>query len=664
MAAAQIPGGFDEEGERVRRWFGCSFPARPPEAVSRLEAGQRLLSTGFPGQALKALEKAGDSVRTWACRAEAYLRLGKLPEAAEALERCRALGAPGAVAHLGALISLLGSRGEDARRDLAFLRAAEPRDALAWALGGVVEASLGRREEALELADHAIALRPKRAWPWAIRSLIHRESGGYTACLEDIGRAVSLEPRQGWLHQWRADSLERACRMEGAIAALDRALALNPDNPWAYAQRGHCLFYRKQYRRAAGDFTRASRLAPGTAAFLWRRSQARWLAGDAAGAARDLRACLRLEPRESRYELDLARLDLIAGRRRSALRRLRGLERKDGLDKAGIGYLRGMDLSLRKDHAGAAREFARAEDLARRSLSEAKFCDAGLSAMMRSLKFLADQEAHMPRKHRAQSTLILAGLGLHYPYQATLEVIKALSGCDTIFSNLAGVHAMEFLSLFCRDVRTISYERTGEEGFWADKVFSAVKPGRTVAFVTRGHPLVSGHLARELLQRARRKGVRVQSFGALSTMDSLLALSEEILFETHWSLQVFDCRLIADRQVTIQTSVPMIVYLGIYDPTPKRVKLFIDKLCAELAKRYPAGHKALLCERYDKRELEPVELRALRERLAKIEPDMFSTAILFLPAVKIAAPDVLKRLVEGDHAPSAGAAVRQRPSRV
>lgn len=232
--------------------------------------------------------------------------------------------------------------------------------------------------------------------------------------------------------------------------------------------------------------------------------------------------------------------------------------------------------------------------------------------------------------------LVLAGLGLDYPRQATLEVINELRGCDVVFSNLSGAEATRFLTLFCGDVRTVSYQGERDENRCASKIVSALKPGRRVAFVTRGHPLVSGNLAQTLMRLARRRGASVVSPPAISTIDAILSLSRENFQISSAALQIYDSRLVAEKRAIVQPGMPMILYLGLRRARgmPGKLAGYLNALFGRLSRFYPARHRVFLFgPRYDARVLEPLTLGRLKDRLSGEPPETLSSLILFVPAL-------------------------------
>lgn len=234
----------------------------------------------------------------------------------------------------------------------------------------------------------------------------------------------------------------------------------------------------------------------------------------------------------------------------------------------------------------------------------------------------------------APPILNITGLGLDFPRQVTLETLEVLSRSDVIANNLNAEGVLEFLSLFCKDIRTISFK--GERaGAWADEIFSMLEPGKTVTFVTRGHPLVSGHLAVELLQRAKKAGIRVRSYSAISTMDEILSLAQEALGETAWGLQVYDSSLLTAGVVVPQRGAPAVVYLGLSSGRSQadKARQLIMELDAVLSKAYPAEHEVVLyAPPYGERRYEKVRCGGLREALLRLDPRALSSIVLYFPA--------------------------------
>lgn len=513
---------------------------------------------------------------------------------------------------------------------------AHPRSPMAWALKGLLADNGGNGQAGRSLA-RAIRLRPQEAWPWALRSQWRRAQGDLGACRKDLDAALS-RGKSAWAHRLRAECLESLGEMEAAIADAQAAISMSPRRAELHELRGHCLFQKKDYRGADASFSRALRLDPKRTGLLERRADCRWLAGRGLEAIGDILRCLRLEPKSGRHRLRLARLLVLSGKAAGLTPLLRGLRgSKDPRESAGAGHLSGILSLRRRRFAQAAREFARAESIA--GGERDKSAGVAWSALARGLDFMKRHRKTLPEE-RGRPRLILAGLGLDYPYQATLELLGVLSDCDIIVNNLAGAEAMEFLSVFCRDVRTISFEGRHSRR-WADRVLRWLKPGLKVAFVTRGHPLVSGHLAHELIRRSRGEGIDLRCYGAISSVDQILALTGEVLGETFWGMQMVDSQLLNDEGLEYQTGLPLILYLSLPPGEGARAEQLrcVARLESWLKAAYPAGHRLFLFgPRYDLRRLEEARLEELPKRLRGVDERMFSSMILLVPPVKALAP--------------------------
>lgn len=451
-----------------------------------------------------------------------------------------------------------------------------------------------------------------------------------------LARALRRDPRDAFAWGLKAECLEKQGEMQAAVAAADHALSLAPREPALHELKGHCLFHRKDYAGAAKSFSRGLKLAPDSTALLARRANALWLSGLRAGAVEDLRRCVRLAPQDLERRLALLRLEILSGRGAKVLPELERLGRSPlPAQAAGAAYLKGVHLFRSGRYLASAREFEKAETAAREGHYPGRFIDAGYSRMARGFEFMRRHKRSTRRGERAQ--LILTGLGLDYPRQATLEVLQILSDCDIVVNNLAGAEAMEFLSFFCRDVRTVSFE--GEQPQrWADKIFGWIKPGNRVAFVTRGHPLVSGHLALSLLRRARRRGVEVGCYSAISSVDQMLSLTQEVLSETSWGLQVMDSQLLLTGKARPQPGLPLLLYLASAPNAPGHRRA-VARLCAAVRESYPDGQRVLLFgPRYDSRKLQELRVAGLEEFLARLERRMYSSTILLFPPARRLTP--------------------------
>lgn len=433
-----------------------------------------------------------------------------------------------------------------------------------------------------------------------------------------------------WGHRLKAESLEKAGFMAAAMPELERAVRLGPRDARLRAALGARLASMKQYRRAAAQYAEAIRLEPGRAEHRRQAARALWLAGRPRQAARELERCVELEPGSSEYRLEALWMRVRAGGAAGApLKRL--AQERDPALRAGAHFLAGLA------HLRRGRWRRAAKELERVSGAPMEGCQPeGYARMARSFSVLRREVAMEDKK---KGVLLVTGLGLDSPWQATLEVLQRLHECDVVFNNTHGVASARLLDALCEDVRPIAYHTDGEEGPWVRALFREIRPGRVVGFVTQGHPLVSGTLADALLKRARREGVTARCYAAVSTVDQMLALSQEVFQETVWGLQVYDVRPLVEGRVTPNPAVPLLLYLdaGRTDAPrlDRRAREVVDGLCALLRRLYPASQAVLwLGARYDARLARPLSLGALRERLLRVPPVKLGSVVLYIPPAR------------------------------
>jgi tetratricopeptide (TPR) repeat protein len=132
-------------------------------------------------------------------------------------------------------------------------------------LSGLIAATTGRREQALDLLSRAVAAN-------ATLPAIHSDLG---LLLNDLGRpadalvrfetAVALKPdfHTAWFN--RGIALKALGRLDDAVDSYDRAVALRPDFADAHANRGSALREAGRTQEALASLDRAVALEPGLA---------------------------------------------------------------------------------------------------------------------------------------------------------------------------------------------------------------------------------------------------------------------------------------------------------------------------------------------------------------------------------------------------------------
>jgi tetratricopeptide (TPR) repeat protein len=141
--------------------------------------------------------------------------------------------------------------------------AAEPSNALAHHLLGIVQLQTGAPEAGVGSLRRAIALDPNDAVVHGNLANALRDTGDAEEALQSYGRALSLNP--GFVEALgnRAMLLAQLGRLEEALADCEQAVRLAPGHPMAHMGRGNILLALGRPGEAAASFEAALRLAPG-----------------------------------------------------------------------------------------------------------------------------------------------------------------------------------------------------------------------------------------------------------------------------------------------------------------------------------------------------------------------------------------------------------------
>jgi tetratricopeptide (TPR) repeat protein len=153
-----------------------------------------------------------------------------------------------------------------------------------------VKQKIYRGESAAAMADLNWLLQadPQNAQALSLRGVIHSQKGNSVMALEDLSRAMNLAPEdweirmhRGIVRRFMGDAL-------GAIADFDQLLREHPSRVEVYANRGFARCQLKEYRQGIEDFSRAIALKPDQPQYYCDRSEARYEFGDITGAIQDL----------------------------------------------------------------------------------------------------------------------------------------------------------------------------------------------------------------------------------------------------------------------------------------------------------------------------------------------------------------------------------------
>jgi len=428
----------------------------------------------------------------------------------------------------------------------------------------------------------------------------------------------------------RAQALSDAGSVVEAIEEIDRLIQIAPEVS-LHLRKARFLLQRRNYEEVARELDDAERLAPGDRSVSVVRAELFVLTDRLAQAQAEFEAALARAPSDE--SLRLARLSILIQR---GLTELAGPEiaslSRDGSQRTRLeARLYGGLLALKvRDHRAAEAELK----ALMKELPEAD------PVSMRARFYWAASRAVDPEFRRRQgmdltpgkpSTLYLCGLGIFPPYTASLEVIHALSLCDVIFNNVAGPEVRILLGEFCADIRPASYQAWQDEPKWADRIFAELDKGRTVGFITRGHPLVFGGLAVELVRRCVSRKIDHRTFGAVSSIDHLLAFTGKGLGDDFGGIQALD-RPAIERAQTMNTTIPLLACFYSGMETTAEVVGFQRSL----ERFYPPEH---LCWMFGpKYDVDPAVVAV--GALAKVYPKVHSSLMLYVPpAAAAAAPE-------------------------
>jgi len=483
---------------------------------------------------------------------------------------------------------------------------------------------------ALVRLDRAVACDPDDPQLRIDRARAHRRRQDTDGARRDLDTAVALSLSAETFFA-RAEFLEEFGFMEDALHDYAQAVSLRPTAPY-YLRRARALFGMRHFARCLVDLDRAAALEPDNVEVYDLRSTVWLFLGKPGRALEEVECALSLNPGLMHLELQRCQLLALEGRADEALRHLEAVPQGEGNDPW-IHFIRGFVRCLTRDYGSAVAEFDLAFTGALEHQDHLK-AQAALYGVAARILLRADQEETMNngdgQKCPAAGRLFLCGLGVYPPTTATVQVLDAIRRCDVIFNNIPGAKISEFLGLFCADRRPIEFRYEEDVQRCVDLIFSEVRPGRTVGFVTFGHPMIFGPLARELLARARREGVECAAFSAVSSLDAMLAASGTVLGFSFGAYQVLETtnRGVLDKLGPPNPRLPLLTYFA--DGTGDA---WLADFFRYLLKAYPPQHVGFLFEpRNDLWACAPQRL-PLAE-IARYAHHRLSQCMLFVPPVE------------------------------
>jgi tetratricopeptide (TPR) repeat protein len=229
---------------------------------------------------------------------------------------------------------------------------AEPSNALAHHLLGIVQLQTGAPEAGLQSLRRSIALDPSDPAAHGNLASALRDRGDTEAALASYGRALSLNPDFVEALGNRAMLLGQLGRLEEALPDCVRAVRLAPGHPMPHMALGNVLLGLGRAAEAAAGFEAALRLAPNVPEIWSLRGEALASAGQPEEALGCFERALSLGGDDVRLRLNHGAVLWAAGRTQEALAQYdRAIALEPGSAPAWAG--RGASLRLLDRHAEA-----------------------------------------------------------------------------------------------------------------------------------------------------------------------------------------------------------------------------------------------------------------------------------------------------------------------
>jgi lipoprotein NlpI len=112
----------------------------------------------------------------------------------------------------------------------------------------------GKLDEALKLADDAVALVPKEPRAYLLRGNIRAAQRKHEAAIEDFTKCLALDLDQADAWQQRGAEHFKLGSISQSLADFDKFLELRPDERPGHWQRGIALYYAGKFEEGAKQF--------------------------------------------------------------------------------------------------------------------------------------------------------------------------------------------------------------------------------------------------------------------------------------------------------------------------------------------------------------------------------------------------------------------------
>lgn len=547
----------------------------------------------------RALELDPKSAEGWAWRGEARLLAGERVPARADLDRAAALAPSWPWGRLLRAVCLLTEGDVDgAEKELA-AAGARPEAAVVKAL---LEGQRGRAREGAAALDRAIASGASGPLH-AVRGLLRLAQGDLPGALADADAAAALEP-SAWILMQRADALNRSGFYRKALESAAAAAELVPESPEPHLQAANIYFDQAFYPEALEAIEKAVARRPDDAALLARRARFHLVLGRFPEAEAGLKKACRLAPDDAQLRFERLNVATLRGRHAEVLREIAAGALSAPFDS----YLTGYVLCRKGDRAGAAGHF----------LAAAAKADGGFAERCRFYALVCRVLAGPKLDAKSHPQFYLCSVGIHHPYQISVENLRALDACEVLYNNLGDPQISEFLGLFRAEVRAVTRVDNEPAMGRVKRIIAGIQRGKVTGFVTRIHPFMYRRIANDLVTVCEEKKITFRAFGAVSLTE--VAWSLGVSAREHgpergpFGARVFDLVYLANRPHLLEPGHPTVVYCIAHDEHRRQ-------LCAVIRERYAKDDIAFLLAGSGDREQEvvSVSIEGLEKKLLSLD---------------------------------------------
>lgn len=573
------------------------------DAASLARAGRALALLGRGDEALASLDRAvaldGSAREGWAWRGEAHLLAGRRDAARRDLDRAAALSKTWPWPRLlRAVCQLTDGDTDAAQKELAALRPL-PEAALVAAL---LEGQRGAAQSGVAALAPELKARPTGPL-FAVRALLRLGLGDLPGCLADLNEAARLEP-SAWILMQRADAFNRSGFYREALKDAASAAEALPDSPEPHLQAANIYFDQAFYPEALGEIELALARRPDDADMLSRRARFHLVLGRLAEAEEGLNRACRLAPDSA--QLRFERLNVIALRNRfpEVLREIKSGALRAPFDS----YLTGYVLCRKGDRKAAVRFFEAA----------AAAADGGFAERCRFYALVCRVLSTPVKKRLNPPQFFLCSVGIHHPYQISVENLRALDSCDVLYNNLGDPQISEFLGLFRGEVRAVTRVDNEPAMGRVQRIIGGLQRGRLTGFVTRIHPFMYRRIANDLVTVCHEKNIDFQAFGAVSLTEVAWSLGvsspEHGAARGPFGVRVFDLVYLVANPSMLEARHPTVIYCIAHAEHRKQ-------FCALVRKRFAKNDVAFLLAGSGDREQEvvSVSIEGLEKKLLSLD---------------------------------------------